>query len=498
MNKRISGVLTVIAIGMLWLSIGTGEARSQDTAALDVCSQHAPKCPLNPAAWPGEEGGWQYTGRKWRWYPRSTPYKNRRIVWEWSAPYMGDNPDYAGDREDHYSDFTNNPDGVPILLGRKSKTYDWERWRKEPDNYRMMQVGNAPEKKSYLVGENDCEGGVYYPVVDELTPYFYTPMFSNFYGKCTGGGYISAQYVEDWGEALTQRRIALCDNPKTGIPAEYSPAGNIACKLSPQVGMVYQRYIFGPARQGQRGAVGCEAVIYAWGWPEPRNPQTPQDYQAYFRNGELRFTRWHDLTRRTSSANPPAPDNHEWWNTNCSGAWDQAANYLYSGDFMAGSQVYSDHGQLPALTIARIPPEGGGYVFSDAGAQYFFADGTFGQEALLTVALPAEMETPSPGTRTPVSRPFQAVIEYTQSAEQAITQQPYRVVVAYDESLRGAIPEAQLGLYFWNGERWEREYSSQVDVQANTVTAYPRHFSLWAVMGEAYRVYLPRVPMNQP
>ncbi|MCI0519618.1 MAG: hypothetical protein L0Z70_05105 [Chloroflexi bacterium] len=475
---------------------GRAESGRSQTAAIDVCGQHPPKCPLDEKAWPGEAGGWQYTGKKWRWYPRSARYKNRIIVWEWSAPYMGENPDYAGDREDHYADFTAQPDAVPIDLGRKSKTYDWERWRQEPGNYRMMQIGNAPEKKSYLVGESDCDSGMYYPVVDELNPYFYSAMFSTRFGKCTGGGYISAQLAENWGDPLTQKRIRACDNRKTGIPAEYSPVGNIVCKISPQVGLVYQRYVFGPEREGQRANYGCEAVLYAWGWTEPENPATPQDYQAWFRNGELRFTRWHDLTKRVSSSNPPAPDDHEWWNANCAGAWDQAANWLYTGDFMAGSQVYSDQAQLPPMTIAQIPAEGGGFAFREAGVEYFFPAGAFTEAALLTVVQPAAVETPGAGTRVPASRPFQAIVEYQNREAEVALQQPYQVRVFYDENLRGATAEAQLGLYFWNGLRWEREFTSSVDVEANTVTAYPLHFSLWVVMGEPYRIYLPRLPFK--
>jgi hypothetical protein len=38
--------------------------------------------------------------------------------------------------------------------------------------------------------------------------------------------------------------------------------------------------------------------------------------------------------------------------------------------------------------------------------------------------------------------------------------------------------------------------SSVVDTIANTITAAPNHFSLWAVLGETRRVYLPLILKN--
>jgi hypothetical protein len=48
-------------------------------------------------------------------------------------------------------------------------------------------------------------------------------------------------------------------------------------------------------------------------------------------------------------------------------------------------------------------------------------------------------------------------------------------------------------LYGWDGRQWLVEPTSAVDLQANTVSATPQHFSLWAVMAEARRMYLPHL-----
>jgi hypothetical protein len=54
------------------------------TTAISVCSQHAPKCPLDPDNWVGEPDGWQFTGKKWTWYPYTLNRFNRQTIWEYS------------------------------------------------------------------------------------------------------------------------------------------------------------------------------------------------------------------------------------------------------------------------------------------------------------------------------------------------------------------------------------------------------------------------------
>jgi hypothetical protein len=70
--------------------------------------------------------------------------------------------------------------------------------------------------------------------------------------------------------------------------------------------------------------------------------------------------------------------------------------------------------------------------------------------------------------------------------------QHYTVRVNYQqEYVPTDINEAGLAVYYWNGSAWIRELSSFVDVVANTVTASPNHFSLWAVLYREGGVYLP-------
>jgi hypothetical protein len=506
-------LLSMVAVGLVWTVIAyADEGRQKDLSAsesvvhfqdslptpdpsqvISVCSQHAPKCPLDPQNWPGEPDGWQFTGKKWAWYPYTINRFNRHTIWEYSQPYQGTNPDYMGQREDHYSDYTNSPDEYPAVQGRAPKTYDWERWMPVGDNFKVMQLGNNSEARSYLLGETDCSTGIFYPVVDHTQPYFYSPMYTNRWGECTGDGYVAAYLNELWGEPLSKQRLELCDNKINGVPAEFSPVGNIVCKISPYVGTVYQRYIFGPRRPGSRPSVGCEAVLYAWGWTEPENPRSGQDYQAWFRNGELRFTRWYELSRSASACNPPAPDDHEWWNHMCQGAWTGEGNWLYTGTFRAGQTVFHDQAELPVLTVAEVSPAGGVLRLEEIGATFGFPSGTFSDTVRVVKYSPEPMELPPTGEKILVGPAFRIFAEHEDSHEIVQPLLPYQVSIQYSAPPEGSSANIKVGLYYWDGYDWLLEPSSTAGRGESIVSAEPDHFSLWAVLAENNSLYLPRV-----
>ena len=69
---------------------------------------------------------------------------------------------------------------------------------------------------------------------------------------------------------------------------------------------------------------------------------------------------------------------------------------------------------------------------------------------------------------------------------------PYQVVISYDENSLGGLHEKELALYHWKGNEWVKEPTSQVDTENNRVTAYPDHFSLFAVMGSK-KTHMPMI-----
>ncbi len=457
---------------------------------LSICSQHAPKCPLTAAGWLGEPDGWQYTGKKWIWVP-DTRDLNRSVVWEYSQPYSGSTQEYFGQREDHYAFCSGDPDDCSLIGGTKPVTYDWERWLQVGDNFKVMQLGVESENESHKIGDVDCDSGIYYPVVDHTTPYAYTPMYSDISGACTGGGYVAAHLSELWGEPLSQKRLALCDNTVNGMPADLSQAGNTICKISPYVGVVFQRYLFDSAPPNNMPGLGCEAVLYAWGWSEPRSPASGQQYQTWFRNGELRFTRWYNLTNQMTAGDIPQPDDHVWWDSRCQSAWTEEGNWLYTGTFRVGDAEYQDQAALAVPSKTEITPVGGQVILPGSGAQYIFPAGVFTQTVQVVSYLPDQAELPPTDGRFKIAPAHYIFAETPAGQVLGNPAAPYTITLSYSDQI-GSL-ENSLAFYSWDGYQWLKEPSSQVDIGSNTLTAMPDHFSLWAAMVDGRRVYLPAV-----
>ncbi|MCX6013538.1 MAG: hypothetical protein NTV30_09060, partial [Chloroflexi bacterium] len=148
------------------------------------------------------------------------------------------------------------------------------------------------------------------------------------------GGYIALHLAETWSEPFTSLRINKCDNY---IPSLTAPNGNQICKSSPSVGIIYQRYVTGSTSTDNNYQHGCEATVYAWGYPY----DSSENYNKWFRNGELRFSEWLNM-----GAYPVvhAPDDHTWWDSGCSNAFTQKTNWVYSGNHQFDYISYEDRG----------------------------------------------------------------------------------------------------------------------------------------------------------
>jgi hypothetical protein len=85
----------------------------------------------------------------------------------------------------------------------------------------------------------------------------------------------------------------------------------------------------------------------------------------------------------------------------------------------------------------------------------------------------------------------------TGQAAQLAPGQVYTITVQYTDAEQGPAIEDTLALYWWNSSDWSQEgITSTVDTVNNVVTAQADHFSLFAVLGETRRVYLPLVLRN--
>lgn len=121
-----------------------------------------------------------------------------------------------------------------------------------------------------------------------------------------------------------------------------------------------------------------------------------------------------------------------------------------------------------------------------------FAAGTFTTTTLITYT--HLLPLPAPEPLSGVAR-FFALDAATETDGQPIEPgKAYTLTITYAQaSVPTDVVESTLRLYYWNGASWELEPTSQVDVNANLVTARPAHFSKWAVLGGAteHRIYLP-------
>lgn len=460
---------------------------------INICTQHPMICPLEANTWPGDPGAWLYTAKRWQWMS-FTPNDPVKTIWQSSEPYKGSNPAYQSYRENHYTDYTNTPDLYPLVPGTPPVIYDWELWIPTNGNYKLHRYGRPNEQESFFVGTPDCFSGIYYAAVDHTRPYAMTPMSVIRGNNCVAGGYNNAHLIEEWDAPLSPTRIARCDNPATGVPAAESPRGNLICKASPHVGIVYQGYVWAPGSPPfDRLDIGCEVTLYAWGWSYPWQPASGQDYQAWFRNGELRLSMWINLGAVAANV-MPAPDDRTWWSNACESAWSSITNYTYNGIYRIGATIYTDTLILPLVSASTATPAGGILNVPTEGVTLSFGPNVFTQTTVVshTAWLRNEL-LPPPAGLIGVNGFYTVQAANPLTGQAVVPGLPYSVTISYDDTARGPILEQTLALYFWDGRKWQSEPSSLVNPETNVLTASPDRLGTWAIFGETRRTFLPGV-----
>jgi hypothetical protein len=177
--------------------------------------------------------------------------------------------------------------------------------------------------------------------------------------------------------------------------------------------------------------------------------------------------------------------------------------YAY-GVAVSGSYAYVADGNsgLVILRLLRdkvmgsIPPTGGTLSSTSGDTRFLFPVDAVTQTITMVYRhLWTDQDT---GPLTGIGHTFEVTAVYSDTGQpaQIAPGQNYTLTVHYTEAEKGPAIESTLALYYWDGNQWVQEPSSVLDTAANTVTAYPNHFSLWAVLGETKRVYLPLVLRN--
>jgi hypothetical protein len=168
---------------------------------------------------------------------------------------------------------------------------------------------------------------------------------------------------------------------------------------------------------------------------------------------------------------------------------------------VAGPLVYvaAGEGGLVILwfappTVASIPAAGGSLAGPFDATTYTFAPGTFTDTVTVTHAPRFFGTMTSTGELVGIRHFFETTAVYRDSGQPAAPLLPFTLMVEYSDSELALAVEETLGLWAWDGEEWgQAGIDSVVQVSENRVSAQVDRFSLFGVLGEVRRVFLPLV-----
>jgi hypothetical protein len=141
----------------------------------------------------------------------------------------------------------------------------------------------------------------------------------------------------------------------------------------------------------------------------------------------------------------------------------------------------------PTAASITVTPAGGGDLTSPDGAvNVSFPPGAVDQSTDVTVR-----KATAPPSEFYVVDSFDLTATLSSSGAPVTTfALPYTLILNYRPS---AAKTGTLALYYWDGAQWQDEETAVVDEARQRVTATPDHMTIFALMGETERVYLPLV-----
>ena len=147
--------------------------------------------------------------------------------------------------------------------------------------------------------------------------------------------------------------------------------------------------------------------------------------------------------------------------------------------------------ELSVGVEATVPDTGGSLESLEDTTSYEFVADTFTEEVIVTHTPLSPVELPSTGDLTGTGHFYS--LEATLEDVPVQPEEPYTVTIEYTDGELDNVIEETLALYYWDGDSWELEPTSEVNIDTNTLTATPDHFSYWAVLGEPSTmfIYLP-------
>lgn len=166
-------------------------------------------------------------------------------------------------------------------------------------------------------------------------------------------------------------------------------------------------------------------------------------------------------------------------------------NYVYAAGLDAGLFVL----RLMRDKITDMITPGGGALLSSGGDTHLtFPGGAF--TGTVTLTYRQLWQDQDVGERVGLGHTFElsAISSTTGQPAQLAPGQTFDLSVQYTDAEKGSAIEETIALYYWDGKQWVKEPSSVVDPAGHTVTARPDHWAtLWAVLGETRRMFLPAI-----
>lgn len=153
--------------------------------------------------------------------------------------------------------------------------------------------------------------------------------------------------------------------------------------------------------------------------------------------------------------------------------------------------------QLQSLVSAYIDPVNGGEMHAPAdGVSYIFPSGAF-TETVILVHSPCSLNTlPATGELASNGLAFDVTAIYSSTGQLAQLAPGTHFTLTIEPLTKGPLIPGTLALWWWDesGAAWSQAgIISAVDTAQQRMTAQVDHLSLFAVLGETRRVYLPLV-----
>lgn len=246
-------------------------------------------------------------------------------------------------------------------------------------------------------------------------------------------------------------------------------------------------------------------AVYVFDISDPENPvEVNHIYTSAFfgihgmeLSGHLIYVTANEGVFIVDISNPENPVEVDFFETPGQG-WDLTVQdgLIYVADGAGGLTILSVFEPVSAI----IPPTGGTLSSAIDGTSYIFPAGSFTDTVIVThnYRFPESVLAP-PVDLIGINHFFEITAVYS-STNQPAELAPgaiYTVTVQYDDTDVGAAIEDTLLLYYQGDEEWQDDFvASDLDIDTNQLVTTLDHFSIWGVMGETNRIFLPIVAKN--